>query len=219
MSTRAPGARLRQVRHWVFDMDGTLTRAVHDFALIRRELEILEQADILQHLVLQHLAALPAEEGAAKHAWLLEHERELALGAVAAPGVPALLRTLHAAGCRLAVLMTRNAQELARLTLREIGVEDLFEDVAILGRDEAPPKPHPGGLQHLAAYWGVWRRRRWRCSAITHTTCSAGAMLARPRCCCMRTIRGRRWPICTSPIARRCWRGGRTRPCSVSCLW
>ncbi|MCC4596432.1 HAD family hydrolase [Xanthomonas campestris pv. phormiicola] len=149
LSATAPGARLRQVRHWVFDMDGTLTRAVHDFALIRRELQIPQQADILQHL-----AALPPQQAAAKHAWLLEHERALALGAVAAPGAQALLRTLHAAGCRLAVL-TRNAQELARLTLREIGVEHLFDDASILGRDEAPPKPHPGGLQHLAAQWGV----------------------------------------------------------------
>lgn len=149
LNAAAPGARLRQVRHWVFDMDGTLTRAVHDFALIRRELQIPPQADILQHL-----AALPAEEGAAKHAWLLEHERALALEAVAAPGAPALLRALHAAGCRLAVL-TRNAQELARVTLREIGVAHLFEDASILGRDEAPPKPHPGGLQQLAAGWGV----------------------------------------------------------------
>ncbi|MBB4127256.1 HAD superfamily hydrolase (TIGR01509 family) [Xanthomonas translucens] len=149
LNAAAPGARLRQVRHWVFDMDGTLTRAVHDFALIRRELQIPPQADILQHL-----AALPAHEGAAKHAWLLEHERALALEAVAAPGAPALLHALHAAGCRLAVL-TRNAQELARVTLREIGVEHLFEEVSILGRDEAPPKPHPGGLQQLAARWGV----------------------------------------------------------------
>jgi len=112
-------------------------------------LQIPQQADILQHL-----AALPAAQGAAKHAWLLEHERALALEAVAAPGAPALLRTLHATGCRLA-LLTRNAQELARVTLRQIGVEDLFEDLAILGRDDAPPKPHPGGLRQLADHWGV----------------------------------------------------------------
>ena len=30
---------LKDVKHWVFDMDGTLTVAVHDFALIRRELD------------------------------------------------------------------------------------------------------------------------------------------------------------------------------------
>ncbi|WP_295938820.1 HAD family hydrolase [uncultured Xanthomonas sp.] len=144
-----PAEALCKVRHWVFDMDGTLTRAVHDFALIRRELQIPPQADILQHL-----AALPDAQRASKHAWLLEHERVLAQEATAANGAPALLRTLHAADCRLAVL-TRNARELAQLTLEEIEVDDLFEDVTILGRDEAPPKPHPGGLLQLAEHWGV----------------------------------------------------------------
>ncbi len=62
--------RLADIRHWVFDMDGTLTRAVHDFPAIRRALDIPEQDDILLHL-----AALPEAEAAAKHAWLLEHER------------------------------------------------------------------------------------------------------------------------------------------------
>jgi len=65
---------LRDARHWVFDMDGTLTLAVHDFPAIKRALGIPEEDDILHHL-----AALPAEEAAAKHAWLLEHERELAV--------------------------------------------------------------------------------------------------------------------------------------------
>ena len=63
----------QQSRHWVFDMDGTLTVAVHDFEAIKRALEIPPEHDILHHL-----AALPAAEAAAKHAWLLEHERELA---------------------------------------------------------------------------------------------------------------------------------------------
>ncbi|MCT4836751.1 hypothetical protein LZK55_31615, partial [Pseudomonas aeruginosa] len=54
--------RLADIRHWVFDMDGTLTRAVHDFPAIRRALDIPEQDDILLHL-----AALPEAEAAAKH--------------------------------------------------------------------------------------------------------------------------------------------------------
>lgn len=62
---------LAEVRHWVFDMDGTLTIAVHDFAAIRVALAIPAEDDILTHL-----AALPADEAAAKHAWLLEHERD-----------------------------------------------------------------------------------------------------------------------------------------------
>ena len=31
---------LSDVKHWVFDMDGTLTVAVHDFAAIREALDI-----------------------------------------------------------------------------------------------------------------------------------------------------------------------------------
>ncbi|MGE8273775.1 MAG: HAD family hydrolase, partial [Stenotrophomonas sp.] len=36
-------AALSTIRHWVFDMDGTLTVAMHDFARIKRELAIPAQ--------------------------------------------------------------------------------------------------------------------------------------------------------------------------------
>lgn len=136
-------------RHWVFDMDGTLTEAVHDFALIRRALEIPGDADILHHL-----AALPAAESRDKHAWLLAHERALAEAARPAPGAVALLRELHAAGCRLGVL-TRNARALARVTLAAIGVGALFDEAGIVGRDEAAPKPAPDGLHYFLRRWEV----------------------------------------------------------------
>lgn len=140
---------LREVRHWVFDMDGTLTLAVHDFPAIKRALGIPEEDDILHHL-----AALPAEEAAAKHAWLLEHERELAVASRPAPGAIDLVRALCERGCQLGIL-TRNAHALALLTLQAIGLDDCFARADILGRDEAPPKPHPGGLLHLAERWAV----------------------------------------------------------------
>jgi HAD superfamily hydrolase (TIGR01509 family) len=141
--------RLAQARHWVFDLDGTLTEPVHDFDFIRRALAIPEVDDLLAHL-----ASLPAAEAASKHAWLLEHERELALAARPAPGAIALVNELHARGCRLGIL-TRNAHELALLTLAAIGLGDRFASADVLGRNEAPPKPHPGGLHHLAQRWGV----------------------------------------------------------------
>ncbi|AZC40160.1 MULTISPECIES: HAD family hydrolase [Pseudomonas] len=140
---------LAEVRHWVFDMDGTLTVAVHDFAAIREALGIAPEHDILTHL-----AALPAAEAAAKHAWLLEHERDLALGSRPAPGAVELVRELAARGYRLGIL-TRNARELAHVTLEAIGLADCFAVEDVLGRDEAPPKPHPGGLLKLAAAWEV----------------------------------------------------------------
>jgi len=140
---------LRDARHWVFDMDGTLTLAVHDFPAIKRVLGIPQEDDILHHL-----AALPAEEAAQKHAWLLEHERELAVASRPAPGAIELVRALCERGCQLGIL-TRNAHELALLTLQAIGLDDCFAIADILGRDEAPPKPHPGGLLHLAERWAV----------------------------------------------------------------
>ncbi|RRV06215.1 HAD family hydrolase [Pseudomonas sp. v388] len=140
---------LDQVRHWVFDMDGTLTIAVHDFPAIKRALEIPLEDDILGHL-----AALPAEQSIAKHAWLLEHERELAVASQPAQGAVELVRELAARGYRLGVL-TRNARELAHITLEAIGLADCFAVEDVLGRDEATPKPHPAGLLKLAQAWDV----------------------------------------------------------------
>lgn len=140
---------VRRSRHWVFDMDGTLTVAVHDFPAIKRALGIPQEEDILHHL-----AALPEAEAQAKHAWLLEHERDLAIGSVAAPGAVELVQALHRRGCRLGIL-TRNAHELALLTLEAIGLGDCFDTADVIGRGEAIPKPDPDGLLQLADRWGV----------------------------------------------------------------
>src|SRR5690606_16238709 len=101
-----------------------------------------------------HLAALPEALAAAKHASLLEHERELALAAKPAAGAIELVRELHGRGCRLGIV-TRNAHELRLLTLRAIGLDDCFTVTDVIGRDEAPPKPEPGGLLHCAKAWQV----------------------------------------------------------------
>lgn len=140
---------LSLARYWVFDLDGTLTLAMHDFDAIKRALQIPPAEDILQHL-----DALPVDEARAKHAWLQEHERGLALRARPATGAVELVRTLCERGCQLGIL-TRNAHALALLTLETIGLADCFQAVDIIGRDDAPPKPHPGGLLQLAAQWGV----------------------------------------------------------------
>ncbi|HDS1735382.1 HAD family hydrolase [Pseudomonas sp. BP8] len=140
---------LSAIRNWVFDMDGTLTVAVHDFAAIRVALGIPAEDDILTHL-----AALPADEAAAKHAWLLEHERDLALASTPASGAVELVRELAGRGCRLGIL-TRNARELAHVTLEAIGLADCFALEDVLGRDEAAPKPSPDGLLKIAQAWAV----------------------------------------------------------------
>jgi HAD superfamily hydrolase (TIGR01549 family) len=122
---------------------------VHDFERIKRELAIPVQDDILVHL-----ASLPAEEAAAKHAWLLRHERDLAAASRPAPGAVALVRALQGAGCRLGIL-TRNVRSLAQVTLQAIGLGDVFAEQDIIGRDEAEPKPSPAGLQYFLRRWQV----------------------------------------------------------------
>lgn len=152
MSARAvPAAQpgLDGLRHWVFDMDGTLTVAVHDFLAIKRALDIAVDEDIIAHLV-----ALPADEARAKRAWLFEHERSLAEAAVAAEGAVDLLRALAGQGSRLGIL-TRNDHAVARLTLDAIGLGDLFQDADIIGRDEVAPKPAPDGLHYFLQRWDI----------------------------------------------------------------
>lgn len=140
---------LRSSEYWVFDLDGTLTLPVHDFALIRLELGVPPGADILDYL-----NALPPAEAALRHARLHEIELELTLRTDTAPGAERLLEALAGRGARLGIL-TRNSREIALVTLSHLGLRDYFEATAIIGRDEALPKPEPDGIRKLAAHWGA----------------------------------------------------------------
>ena len=134
---------------WVFDLDGTLTLPVHDFAAIRSELGIPSDADILDFL-----DALPPVEAALSHARLHEIELELSARTSAAPGAVRLVERLALRGARLGIL-TRNSREIALVTLLHLGLLDYFDPQAIIGRFEAPPKPEPDGIRRLAAQWGA----------------------------------------------------------------
>src|SRR5512145_2518841 len=94
-------------RCWIFDLDGTLTLAVHDFPAIRAALGMTESdPDILRFI-----ASLPAAEAAARHSRLMEIEYELAARTAAAPGAGRLLDLLSRRGSRVGIL-TRNTREI-----------------------------------------------------------------------------------------------------------
>lgn len=135
--------------HWIFDLDGTLTRPIHNFDEIRRALGLPEKADILSCL-----AALPPEQAKVSQEKLDKIEVELAHKTQPAPGVKSFLQQLVNRGCKLGIL-TRNTSNNARLSLEIIGVRSLFEDHAILGREESKPKPDPDGILTLAAVWNI----------------------------------------------------------------
>lgn len=135
-------------KHWIFDLDGTLTVAVHDFKAIKESLGIPPEADILGYL-----DALPLEESAPLHRKLDSIERELSRKTAAASGAVELLSMLAEDDCVLGVL-TRNTHAIARLTLELTGLEAFFPEASyIIGRHEAPPKPDPAGARHLACLW------------------------------------------------------------------
>lgn len=146
---RPAPAEIRDSRHWIFDLDGTLTVAIHDFAKIRRDLGIPEGADILGHL-----AALPEQEALVGHARLMRIEEELAEKTEPARGALPLFRLLRRRGVRLGVL-TRNTREIALTTLGRIGLARYLDPSDVLGRDEAVAKPDPDGIFKLARRWGM----------------------------------------------------------------
>ena len=136
-------------KFWVFDLDGTLTKPVHDFALIRASLGVPEGLDILGYL-----SSLSGEEAQPLNARLDDIERDLVAATSAAPGARELVEALALRGCRLGIL-TRNSREIALLTLRHIGLAVHFAPEAVLGRNEARPKPDPEGVYLLASLWGT----------------------------------------------------------------
>lgn len=144
-----PMRTLASRRGWVFDLDGTLTKPVHDFADIRCQLDIPRTADILHFL-----AALPPAEAQPRYDKLHAIELELSARTEVAPGAVACVAHLAAQGVQLGIL-TRNNRAIARQTLSVIGLADYFPAEQIIGRDEAEPKPSPDGLHKLASAWGV----------------------------------------------------------------
>lgn len=140
---------LHKRKHWIFDLDGTLTVAVHDFGYIRSELGIPVGSDILGHL-----SALPEETSLPLHARLQEIELGLSGATTAAAGAGQLLQQLRDSGARLGIL-TRNTRENALRTLDLVGLGNYFVADDILGRDQALPKPDPDGIYRLAERWGA----------------------------------------------------------------
>jgi HAD superfamily hydrolase (TIGR01549 family) len=144
-----PISDLRERRYWIFDLDGTLTVAVHDFAAIRNELGVPHGSDILGYL-----AALPARDADALHKRLQQIELELAAVTVTAAGAQELLSRLRDNGSRMGIL-TRNTRENALRTLELIGLGSYFASGDILGREQALPKPDPDGIFRLMSRWGA----------------------------------------------------------------
>lgn len=136
-------------KHWIFDLDGTLTVPVHDFPGIRKELGIPDGADILKFIRAQsnaHKSELLKK--------LDEIEVELALNSKPADGVKVLVNQLDKLGVKKGII-TRNTKSNTIISLKKIGVFSSFLTESIIGRDEAPAKPDPAGIIQLCEAWHI----------------------------------------------------------------
>ena len=140
---------LLQRKYWIFDLDGTLTVAVHDFNAIRNELGIPAGQPILKTI-----ESLPENESLALQQKLQEIEENLARNARPAKGVKNLLEALHRRNYHLGIL-TLNSRENAWFTLESIGLADYFNEDSVIGRWCVEPKPSPKGIHRLLNHWEV----------------------------------------------------------------
>ena len=140
--------KLADRNYWIFDMDGTLTVANHDFEAIRAALDIPSGQPILEAL-----SQLPAAQAQPRWAKLYELELEIAHTTQAQPGAGELLERLRSRhDCRIGIL-TRNSKSIAHQTLAACGLLAFFEPDAILSRDCCAPKPQPDGIIQLLQQW------------------------------------------------------------------
>lgn len=138
---------LRSRRHWIFDLDGTLTVSSHDFAAFRAELAIPAGTGLLEWV-----DGLPIADRAQAEARIAAWEAEHAERAIAEPDAVALLADLSDRGAVLGVL-TRNRTDILLRTLHVAGLGSRFDPRWCVGRDRAAPKPSPAGILQLLSAW------------------------------------------------------------------
>ena len=134
-------------QNWIFDLDGTLTHSIHDFPAIRAEIGVPEGLPILEYL-----DTLPTEIADPIHAQLHAIELDLASRATRPEGVLELLVNLRERGARLGIV-TRNSRDIAYQTLEACGLDGIFAANAVIGREQAEPKPEPDGIHLLLRGW------------------------------------------------------------------
>ncbi len=134
------------IRALVFDLDGTLVDSRLDFPAMRAETGCPEGVGLLEFCAGESDPARRQRIEDIIH----RHEVAGAEGASWMPGAKRLLEQLRLRQWPLAVF-TRNSRESALRTIEklQIPIEQL------IAREDAPPKPDPGGLRVLIERWGL----------------------------------------------------------------
>ena len=140
---------LQPYRYWIFDMDGTLTLPIHDFEEIRAALGISSGIPILEAIL-----EMPEAQADITRQKLNDIEMEIATRATPQPGITDVLQRLQDSGRRRGIL-TRNGEEITRVTLEAAGLDGYFAWESVIGRDSCLPKPNPDGVHRLLEIWNA----------------------------------------------------------------
>jgi HAD superfamily hydrolase (TIGR01509 family) len=133
--------------YWIFDLDGTLTLAAHDFDAIKRRLGLSPERPILEQLL-----ELPEERAGDLRRQLDGIERAIARDAKVQPGALELLQTFRDRDMQVGIL-TRNSHANALETLAVCGLAGFFDAACVLGRESCDPKPSGAGVRQLLRRW------------------------------------------------------------------
>jgi HAD superfamily hydrolase (TIGR01509 family) len=137
-------SHVRPVRAIAFDLDSTLTRPYLDFRRLRQQLN-LPEGDILKWL-----AELPPTQKAQALALIEEFEQDGVENVTWNDGALETLEAVRAMELPLAIV-TRNSRASLVAVCQRL---DLTVDL-LVAREDAPPKPDPGCLQHTANHLRV----------------------------------------------------------------
>ena len=137
----------KNIHYWIFDLDGTLTVAAHDFDKIRSTLGLPRNKPILEVL-----ETYPEEEAQKIMGNLEKIEMEIARQARPQKDVYSLLKTLSEKQVTLGIL-TRNNHKNTKITLQKSGILDFFPTEHILDRNSCRHKPDPDGVLKLLQLW------------------------------------------------------------------
>ncbi|MFI5379825.1 MAG: HAD family hydrolase, partial [Tepidisphaerales bacterium] len=133
----------------LFDLDGTLTEPLLDFAQIRREMGVEAFG------ILEALETFPAERRNEAEQVLLRHERTAAERSRLNPGCRELLELLD--GRLRRAVITRNSRESAE---RVCGIHGLTFDL-VIAREFGLFKPSPEPVLHACTALGVDPADAW----------------------------------------------------------
>ena len=164
------------VRLVIFDMDGTLTEELLDFAAIRREIGLPEKAPIIEGI-----AALPEELRRRGERILDAHEMSAAAACKLHDGAAEVLEELRRRGIQTA-LLTRNS---ARCAAAVLGRHALTLDF-VASREDLPHKPHPDSILNLVRRFGVERGQTLMVGDYLYDIDAATAAGVRSVLLCMR---------------------------------